>query len=291
MGKSIKDDDDDDDNLPSGPRVEIKPRQLLARILDILLRLHAHVKNGTIFTRTNDLVVQTALAPLTLRPQPAEADFQLADFGQRLGVQFARPGPAVGADGAAHFFLADEGFLAAHARLRLFGKLHESAEGGRRDGDGARVFAREELAGFFAEDRFEDPAEWFGELVVEVIFGIDGDVVFEDEDGIFASLVVLGAAGTLDDYVGDTVAEGGSGAGVSLLHSVGKFDVGLFAGVVGFGEGFCDDEFGHVDFVLEEVGDGVFDIARRRGNYGQQVYVKGRTAAIHTLARPADLGR
>ena len=37
--------------------------------------------------------------------------------------------------------------------------------------------------------------------------------------------------------------------------------MGLFGRVVVFGEGFCDDEFGHVDFVLEEVGDGVFDVA------------------------------
>ena len=37
----------------------------------------------------------------------------------------------------------------------------------------------------------------------------------------------------------------------------------LFGGVVGFGEGFGDDEVGHVDFVLEEVSDGFFDVAGR----------------------------
>lgn len=44
--------------------------------------------------------------------------------------------------------------------------------------------------------------------------------------------------------------------------------MGLFGGVVGFGEGFCDDEFGHVDFVLEEVGDCVFDVAGEKGQCG-----------------------
>ena len=206
--------------------------------------------------------MQTALAPLTLRPQPAEADFQFAHFGESFCVEFPCSGPAVAADGAGHFLFADEGFLAAHACLCLFGEFHESAEGGCRDGDGARVFACEELAGFFlAEDGVEDSAEGFRELVVEVVFRVDGDVVFEHEDGIFASLVVLGAAGSLDDDVSDAVAEGGSGAGVSLFHAVGELDVGLFVGVVGFGECFGDDEFGHVDFVLEEVGDGVFDVA------------------------------
>lgn len=208
--------------------------------------------------------MQTALAPLTLGPQPPEPDFQLAHFREGLGVQFARAGPAVAADGAGHFLLADERFLAAHARLRLLGELHEPAEGGRGDGDGARVFAREELAGFLlAEDGVEDPAEGFRELVVQVVFRVDGDVVFEHEDGIFAPFVVLGAAGALDDDVSDAVAEGRGGAGVSLFHAVGELDVGLFVGVVGFGEGFGDDEFGHVDFVLEEVGDGVFDVAGR----------------------------
>ena len=212
--------------------------------------------------------MQTALAPLTLRPQSPEADFQLADSGEGFSVELARAGPAVAADGAGHFLFADEGFLAAHAGLRFFGELHESAEGGGRDGDGARVFACEELASFLlAEDGVEDSAQGLGELVVEVVFRVDGDVVFEHEDGVFASLVVLGAAGTLDDDVGDAVAERGGGAGVSFLHSVGELDVGLFAGVVGFGEGFCDDEFGHVDFVLEEVGDGVFDVAGKGNGF------------------------
>lgn len=208
--------------------------------------------------------MQAALAALALGPQAAEADLELADLGQRLGVQLARAGPAVGAHGAGHLLLADQRLLAAHARLRLLGEFHQPSERGRRDGDGPRVLACQQLAGFLlAEDRVEDPAEWLRELVVEVVFCVDGDVVFQHEDGIFAPLVVLGATGTLDDDVGDTVAQCGSGAGVAFLHSVGKLDMGLFVGVVGFGESFCDDEFGHVDLVLEEVGDGVFDVARK----------------------------
>lgn len=40
--------------------------------------------------------------------------------------------------------------------------------------------------------------------------------------------------------------------------------MGLFRGVVGLGESFGDDKFGHIDFVLEEIGDGVFDVAERK---------------------------
>ena len=153
------------------------------------------------------------------------------------------------------------------------------------------MLARQQLAGFLAEDRVEDAAEGFGKLVIEVVFRVDRDVVFEDENGVFAPLVVFGAAGALDDDVGDAVSEGGGRAGVSLLHSVGELNVGLFTGVVRFGEGLCDDEFGHVDFVLEEVGDGVFDVARLGEEYDQQEHVEGRTSKVHTLAHPANLGR
>lgn len=147
--------------------------------------------------------------------------------------------------------------------MGFFGEFHQTAESGRGDGDGAGVLAGEELAGFFlAEDGVEDAAQGLCELVVKVVFCIDGDVVFEHEDRVFAALVVLCAAGAFYDDVGDAVTEGWSGAGVAFFHALGEFAVGLFADVVGFGEGFCDDEFGHVNFVLEEVGDGVFDVAR-----------------------------
>lgn len=124
------------------------------------------------------------------------------------------------------------------------------------------MFAREELAGFFlAEDGVEDATQGLCELVVKVIFCVDGYVVFEHKDGIFAALVVLCAAGAFDDDIGNAVTEGWGGASVAFLHALGEFAVGLFADVVGFGEGFGDNELRHVNFVLEEVGDGIFDVA------------------------------
>ena len=37
--------------------------------------------------------------------------------------------------------------------------------------------------------------------------------------------------------------------------------MGLFSVVVILSKGLCDDELGHVDFVLEEVRDGFFNVA------------------------------
>lgn len=149
----------------------------------------------------------------------------------------------------------------------------------------------EELSGFlFAEDGLEDAEKGLGELVVEVIFRVDGDVVFEHEDWVFGALVVLCAAGTFDDNVGDAVAEGRCGAGVALFHAFGELDVGLFRCVVAFGEGFGDDELGHVDFVLQEVGDGFFDVAGGRLAFIGIRWEEGQGRRL-TLERPEHPGR
>lgn len=269
-------------HLPSSASVEIEPRQLLPRILDVFLRLHAHVEDRAILAAANDFAMHAPLAALTLGPQASEADLQLGHLGEGFRVQFARARAAVFTDGTCHFGGGDERFFAAHTGLGFFGKFHEPAEGGCGDGDGAGMLAREELAGlFFAEDGVEDAAEGFGELVVEVVFRVDGDVVLEDEDGVFGALVIFGAAGAFDDNIGDAVAEGWGGAGVALFHAFGEFDVGLFGGVVGFGEGFCDDKFGHVNFVLEEVGNSVFDVARPSIN---RMVLKGKSRKRKTYS-------
>lgn len=208
--------------------------------------------------------MHTPLAPLTLRPQPPEPHFQLTHFRQCFGVEFPDAGSAVLADGARHLRGGAERLFAAHACEGFFREFHEAAQRGHGDGDGARVFAREELTSlFFAEDGVEDSREGFGELVVEIVFRVDGQVVLEHEDGIFGAFVVFGTAGALDDDIGDAVAQVGCGPGVAFAHAFGEFDVRLFGDVIGFREGFCDDEVGHVDFVLEEGGYHVFYIAGR----------------------------
>lgn len=112
-----------------------------------------------------------------------------------------------------------------------------------------------------SQDGLKDSSKRFGELIVEVVFRVDGDVVLEDEDGIFRAFEVLCSRGAFDDHIGDTITESRCRACVSLLHSCGEFDVCLLGRVVVFGEGFGDDEFRHVNFVLKEVGDSVFDVA------------------------------
>lgn len=203
------------------------------------------------------------LTPLALCPQPPKSHLQITDLVQRLLVQLTHPRRVIGTHRALTLFFPCQGFLATHTRLGFLGKFHETAYFGCRDGDGAGVITCQQGLGFcLAEDGLEDAAEGFGELIVEVVFCVDGDVVLEDVDGVFGAFEILGASRAFDHDIGYTVAEGGGGTGVALLHAVGELDVSLLGGVVIFGEGFRDDELGHVDAVLKEVGDGVFDVSR-----------------------------
>lgn len=59
--------------LPKRTCVMIKTTQLLPGLLDLLPRLHPHVEDGAISRTAQNLRVHTALAPLTLCPEPSEA--------------------------------------------------------------------------------------------------------------------------------------------------------------------------------------------------------------------------
>ena len=41
----------------------------------------------------------------------------------------------------------------------------------------------------YAKDRLEDTHEWIRQLILEVIFGINRDVVLQNEDGVLRFLV------------------------------------------------------------------------------------------------------
>lgn len=123
--------------------------------------------------------MHTPLTPLTLRPKPAKPNLQIRDLIQSLRIKFPHPRRAITTYRTTTFFLPAKWFLASHAGKGLFCEFHEAAESGCCDGDGACVVSCEEGVGFcFSEDGLEDSAEGFGELVVEVVFGVDGDVVF-----------------------------------------------------------------------------------------------------------------
>ena len=115
-----------------------------------------------------------------------------------------------------------------------------------------------------AENGAEDAGQRLGELVVQVVSRVDGDVILQDVDGILAALEVLGAGGALGDDVCDAVAEHRGGAFVALLHALDELDVCLFGAVVLFGEGFGYDQGRHVDFVLQEKGDLSLDVATEK---------------------------
>jgi hypothetical protein len=238
----------------------VETNKLFARVLDILLGLHAHVEDGAISARANDLVVHTALASLTLRPEASEANFEFGDLAQSLLIQLAEAITVVLADGTVLLVFASQGFLAAHACLGLLGKLHQTTHCRSSDTDGSCVLTGQELTSLFlTQDGLEDTTKRLGKLVVKVISGIDGQVVLQDEDGIFGLFVVLCTSSTFDHDICDTITERRSRTCVTLLHTLGELDVSLFGSVVILCQRFGDHQVGHIDFVLQQLGDSLFD--------------------------------
>lgn len=208
--------------------------------------------------------MQATLAPLTLRPQSSEPDFQLTGFRQRFRVQFPDPGPAVRAHGPQHLLLGLERLLAAHARRRFLREFHEPADcrGGHIDGTG--MLAREQLTGFLrAEDGLKNALEWARKLIVEVVLCVNRDIVFQYVEWVFGLFVVLRIASSFDDDIADAITDGGCGTKVALSHTFHELHMGLLVVVFLFRKSFGDDKIGHVDFVLEQRRYHILDVANQ----------------------------
>ncbi len=68
--------------------------------------------------------------------------------------------------------------------------------------------SEERLGLGLAEDGLEDAPQGLGQLVVQVVLGVDGHVVLENVDGVFGPLKVLGARRTLDHHIGHAITKG-----------------------------------------------------------------------------------
>jgi hypothetical protein len=272
-------------SIPPLPQstIIVKANKLFARVLDILLGLHAHVEDGAISTGANDLVVHTALASLTLRPEASEADFEFGNLAQSLLVQLTETIAVVLADSAVFLIFAGQRFLAAHACFGLFGKLHQTAHGRSGNTDGSCVFTGQKLACLLlTQYGLEDTTERLGKLIIKVISGINGQVVLQDKDGILGLFVVLCTSGTLDHDIRDTITKRGSRTCITLLHTLGELDVSLLGSVVVLGQGFGDYQVGHIYFVLQQLGDSLFDETVTVSKDQEQVMV-GKNLLLGTL--------
>lgn len=119
-----------------------------------------------------------------------------------------------------------------------------------------------ESAHSFTHNRLEYPCKWFGQLVVQVIAGINGNIIFEDEERVFCFLVCssglgLGVSlyfrirsvtrtfGTLDYDIRHPVTGCRSRTRIALTHPFCQLVVGLLP-LVYYNEGF--HSFAHGQF-------------------------------------------
>ena len=254
----------DDKISPNSPkcRILVEPLHFLARIFHIFLGLHAHVEDGTVAAGTDDFVVHAALAALALGPQASESHLEFRHFAERFLIEFAEARSTFLAHCAPSLVLADERLLAPQACFRLLGEFHETTHGGSRDRNGPRMLPGQQRCRFFlAENRLEDTGQWLRQLVFQIVLGVDGEVVFQDVDGIFGLFIPFCACCTLYHHVGDPISKGRCRAGIACTHSFRKLGVCLLAGVVGLRQCLGDDQIRHIDFVLEQLGNRILDIA------------------------------
>mmetsp|Transcript_32486 Transcript_32486/g.103582 ORF Transcript_32486/g.103582 Transcript_32486/m.103582 type:complete len:235 (-) Transcript_32486:1565-2269(-) len=219
----------------------LEARDLGLGIFEVLLDLAAEVEDGAVGVGAEDILVEGALAALALCPEFVECYFVVVEVLEALEEEVAFLGFAVVADGAG----GDDDFT-AEALEGLGGEHHDGAlpgDGGRL-ADDARMVSSEDGVGVF-DDRFEDARQRFRELVVEVVRRVDGEVVFEDVDGVLGLFKGRGALGPRDDYVGNAVADVRGSPRVALLHFFRELGVGLLclvvAGVRVLREGLGDD--------------------------------------------------
>ena len=210
----------------------------------------------------NDVLVETALAALALGPEARELLLERRHGAHALLVELGLLALAVGADGAVRLALAQYG-LALEAGLALLGEGSQAADfrDGHRLGERVLTLEQHEL-GPFVQDGLEDAQERLGDLILQVVLRVDGQVVVEHVDGVLGLLVGGLALGARHDHVGHAVAELRRRARIALAHLVGELDVRLLAGVllVGLGELLGDDQVGDVDAVAEQVGDGLLGV-------------------------------
>lgn len=208
------------------------------RFRHVRLRLGPPVEYGAVPRRADNLLVQRPLAPLALRPKPAEDGLLLAQLPRSSEV-YARQVPCTvrARRSIARDTAAQAGGLALH-------KHGQSTSGGRLDaylpakrkvpknqceilgrndkptqGKEFRpgVFPLEE--GFWVrEDGAEEPGDRVGKVVGEVVVCINGEVVLQDVERVLCILVRLGLFRPLDHDVGHPVSQDWSGAGVPDPH-------------------------------------------------------------------------
>ena len=103
----------------------------LVLFLQIFLHLLSHVKDCTVLVGANDVLVQTALAPLTLCPQASELLLESAHGADLLLIELGLLGLTVAAHGSLALLVRQDG-LAAQTGLALLGE-HGNTAGLRDD--------------------------------------------------------------------------------------------------------------------------------------------------------------
>jgi hypothetical protein len=231
--------------------------QLALCVVQVLLNLFAHVKNRTIPAGAQHGLVQRALALLALRPDARKLLLEIRSHLQSLLVDqhlhrlavlaevcfystrqtvSARPTTAAAAIRCTHTSFA-QNRVAAHASQLLDCEFGNASGRTGLHGNRARMLARDELVGI-GHDRLKDVHQRVLDLMLEVVLGVDWNVVLQYVQRILGTLVGLGVLGTLDNHVRHTITNVRCCSSIAKSHSFSELDMCLLDGVVSTRQGY-----------------------------------------------------
>lgn len=97
-----------------------------------------------------------------------------------------------------------DGGLAPHTLELLHGKHHDASclRHRGRLGNASSMIPRQQGL-WVINDGLKQPSQRVGQLVLKVVFRVDGDVVLEDVDWIFRTFICWGSLGSLCSWEGD----------------------------------------------------------------------------------------
>mmetsp|Transcript_71308 Transcript_71308/g.185144 ORF Transcript_71308/g.185144 Transcript_71308/m.185144 type:complete len:263 (+) Transcript_71308:600-1388(+) len=129
------------------------------------------------------------------------------------------------------------------------------------------VSSTEELrAGFgvVSHDGPEDAQERLHELVLNVVLGVDGQIVLESIERVLTFFIRLHAFVPRNDHVRHAIPAAGGCRGVALPHPLGQLHMGLLCCIVfcicALTERLRDDEQREIKFILKQVADNLLHV-------------------------------
>mmetsp|Transcript_23775 Transcript_23775/g.44147 ORF Transcript_23775/g.44147 Transcript_23775/m.44147 type:complete len:235 (-) Transcript_23775:246-950(-) len=205
----------------------VLPIEAVQRILSGLqINLHflSLVKYGTVPVATENFLVKRTLTVLALRPELAEDLLVVVDLSELIHVDLLLPSRTILAKWGVTPPRSGLGDwrATAHTLQCFHGKHHNASSfcsGCWLTHCASVITSQKSLR--VGDDGLEDAGERIRELIGEVVFGVNREVILQHIHGVFTLFIRWRIFSCLNYNISHAIAHIGSSSGVSLLHTHG----------------------------------------------------------------------